>query len=297
MASPSGKAEACKASIPSSNLGATFFKENLMLYLISTPIGNLSDISFRAISTLKEVDYILAEDTRLSLKLLDRYEIKKKIFSFHKFKEKSEERRIIEDLQNGKNIALISDAGTPLISDPGESLVKKCQDENIPYTHIPGACSVINSLVLSGYKTAPFQFLGFLEKKESALKKQLTQMLFFQGTSLAFETPHHIINPLTLFQIVAPDCKIIITREMTKKFEEIINGTAAELITHFTKKEPKGEMVFVIERKDLFSSPDIALNELLEILQQNFSLPFKEALKMAAKILKTKKSELYKKTL
>lgn len=267
-----------------------------MLYLVATPIGNLEDITLRALKVLKSCDYILAEDTRKAKILLNHFQIEKKCKSFQKFSEKKQEAEILGDLKNGKEIALLSDAGTPLISDPGESLVQACVEKGLALTALPGACSVINALVLSGLAAAPFQFKGFLSKKTNELKKELMQMLFFQGTSIAFESPHRLMETLKMIDQLDPKRKVAVAREMTKMFEESISGTAEKLIRHFAENPLKGEIVLLIE-KNAISEADIELNELLEILKEQFALSTKEALKMAAKILKIKKNVLYKKSL
>ena len=277
-----------------------------MLYLIATPIGNLEDITLRALSVLKSCDYVLAEDTRKTQILLSHFKISKKCISFQKFSEKKQEAKVLADLQNDKNIALLSDAGTPLISDPGESLVKACIKQKLPLTALPGACSPINALVLSGFQSIPFQFRGFLKRKAGELKKQILQMLSYSGTSIAFESPHRLIASLKLLQKLDPERKISVAREMTKMFEESVQGTAEELIEYFSDDNHplKGEIVLLMEEKEYplennnENDPNyLELEELLTILKEKFSLTNKEALKLAAKILKTKKNVLYKKSL
>jgi len=267
-----------------------------MLYIVSTPIGNLEDISLRALHVLKNADYILCEDTRRSLILLLHYEIKKPLFSFHKFNEKREEAAILKDLKEGKKIALISDAGTPTLSDPGLYLVQKAIAEKIPYTAIPGSCSLIQALVLSGFDSTPFQFLGFLSKKASEIKRTVQQMLFFEGTSAAFVPPHQLLEALQTLQQIDPSCTVAVARELTKTFEECRRGTPAELLSHYDAHPPKGEIVLLTEKGRL-QEEEIPLDELLKLLQKKFGLPLKEAIKMAAKILNKPKSEIYKKTI
>ncbi len=194
-----------------------------MLYLISTPIGNLGDITFRAISTLKSCDYILCEDTRKSRILLDHYDIKKKLVSFHKFKEKTEEDNIIQDLIEGKDIALISDAGTPVISDPGEYLIKRCIKEKIKYTHIPGPCSLISAYVVSGINAEKFQFIGFLPKKGSEKENFLKEAMYYPGATVCFDTPHRIIDTLKVINKLDGKRNIFIAREITKIFEYFLS--------------------------------------------------------------------------
>ena len=194
MAWPSGKAGACKAPILSSNLGATyFFSELTLLYIVTTPIGHLEDISYRAIKILQECDAILCEDTRHSSTLLNRYNIKKPLIAYHKFNEASILTKTLQDLQAGQNLVLISDAGTPCINDPGGRLTAACVENRIPFTAIPGPCSIIQALVLSAFPLDQFQFIGFLPKKP---KKIVRQILFYPGCTVAFESPERFIqNP------------------------------------------------------------------------------------------------------
>jgi 16S rRNA (cytidine1402-2'-O)-methyltransferase len=216
-----------------------------MLYIVATPIGNLEDITIRALNTLKSSDYILCEDTRKSSILLNHYKIKKRLISFHKFNEKKREKKILEDLESGKNISLISDSGTPIISDPGLLLVKTCIEKNIKITSIPGPCSIITAITLSGIKNTPFQFLGFFPKK--GRDKEILKILSYRGLSIYFESAKRLLKILKIFQKKAPDLELTIARELTKKFEEIKKGKADQLIDHFTQKNPKGEIVFLID--------------------------------------------------
>ncbi|MEI6242871.1 MAG: 16S rRNA (cytidine(1402)-2'-O)-methyltransferase [Chlamydiota bacterium] len=217
-----------------------------MLYLVATPIGNLEDLSYRAVRILQSCDYILCEDTRKSRTLLHHYQIHKPLVSFHKFSEKKGEKDILKDLENELDIALISDAGTPLICDPGFSLVQNCIQKKIPLSAIPGASSILHALILSGFATIPFQFLGFLSKKAKAREKSLQDALGYKGTSIFFETPHRIQKTLEALQILAPQLIIAIARELTKKFEECLRDTPQNLLSHFQKHPPKGEMILLI---------------------------------------------------
>lgn len=220
-----------------------------MLYIIATPIGNLADITFRAISILSECDYILCEDTRKSFILLNHYNIKRPLISFHKFNEKRREEQIISDLKQGKKIALISDAGTPTISDPGSSLIEKCLYEKIKFTAIPGPCSIIQALLLSNFGKERFQFLGFFPKKRKERVALLKVAFEFEGVTLFFETPHRVLATVKLIAEIAPDKTIAIAREMTKVFEECIKASAGEMKNILEKRAIKGEMVLIIEGK------------------------------------------------
>ncbi len=211
-----------------------------MLYLVASPIGNLGDLSFRAVEILGSVDAILCEDTRHSLKLLNHYKIKKPLHSYHKFNEAKKEQIILDLLSEGKELALLSDAGTPGISDPGQRLVAACQKQGLPVTLIPGPCALIQALVLSGFSTEPFQFLGFLPRRSGRLQRTLEEMLAYQGTSIAYESPHRLHKTLALLDKINPNCQIAVARELTKKFEEIRWGTPKEI------GEVKGECVLLL---------------------------------------------------
>ena len=266
-----------------------------MLYLVSTPIGNLGDFSYRAVEVLKKCDYILCEDTRHSRGLLKHYEISVQLRSFHKFNETQTEDRVIEDLREGKMVALISDAGTPLISDPGGELVARCRDEGLPVSAIPGACAVVDALVLSGLPPCPFQFIGFLPKKEKELQTVLSQTLVYIGTSIAYESPHRIEETLSALLNLAPQRKLCVARELTKLHEECIRGTAAEIIEHFSKHPPRGEIVLLISpAEEKISFEHLSLEELVEMLQKDLHLNKSDAIKMAAQMRHLPKREVYK---
>jgi 16S rRNA (cytidine1402-2'-O)-methyltransferase len=217
-----------------------------VLYLISTPIGNLGDISFRAIEVLRSCDYILCEDTRRSLQLLNHYQIKKPLKSYHKFNEKRRSQEIIRDLKEGLAICLISDAGTPGISDPGEILIQHCHEEGVEMSVIPGACAAIAALTLSGFTTERFQFIGFLPKKKGALSRMLSEFLTYDGTSICYESPFRLLKTLQLLATLNQTAQVAVVREITKIHEECIRGTTEELFAHFTKKAPRGEIVLLI---------------------------------------------------
>ncbi len=262
---------------------------NLLLYVIATPIGHLGDLSQRAKDTLASCDAILCEDTRHSLKLLNHFSIQKKLISYHKFKEKKALDRIIQELKNGKTLGLISDAGTPCINDPGQILVNACIQEGIPISAIPGPCSVIQALVLSGFDTSRFQFIGFLPKKG---KNVLKEALAFPGTTIAFESPERLLATLAL---IDENRHLAVAREMTKTFEECRRGTAKELLEHFRKHPPKGEIVLVIPEGDL---PDeLSPEELISLLRKYFGLSLKEAIKCAARLKGVPKRSIYQTTI
>ncbi len=219
-----------------------------MLYLVATPIGNLADITYRAVETLKGCDIILCEDTRHSRILLRHYAIDKPLKSFHMFNEKSREDGLIQELKEGKTIALISDAGTPGISDPGERLVRRCVACGIRVEALPGPCSLILGVILSGFPVEPFQFCGFLPRRSGGLKTALTHYLAYEGTTVCFETANRLLKTLPVLHILDPERPIAVARELTKKFEDVQRGSAQNLIDYFTKRPPKGEVVLVISQ-------------------------------------------------
>jgi 16S rRNA (cytidine1402-2'-O)-methyltransferase len=266
-----------------------------VLYLVSTPIGNLADFSYRAVEILKKCDYILCEDTRHSRGLLDHYGILAPLHSFHKFNEARTEQGVVEDLKAGKMIALISDAGTPLISDPGQKLVSCCRSDGIAVSAIPGPCALIDALVLSGLPSTPFQFIGFLPKKAKELQTALSQILLYTGTSVAYESPHRIEETLVLFLQLSPSRKLCVARELTKLYEECLSGTAEELLAHFKKNPPRGEMVLLISppEEQIFYE-HLSLQELVEMLQKDLHLSKGEAIKIAAQMRHLPKRKVYK---
>lgn len=215
------------------------------LYIVSTPIGNVEDITLRAIRILKESDIILCEDTRVSKKLFNLLDLKidyKKLFSFNKFNEKAKEDFVLSNLNQGLNISLISDAGTPTISDPGQSLIKIARENNHNVFSIPGPSSIITAISSSGIKFKSFSFVGFLEKKEKKLISQIKESK--TDLIVAFESPHRIIKTLNLLKKNFGDIEITIARELTKKFEEVIT----EKISILEKKIFKGEIVLIIKK-------------------------------------------------
>jgi 16S rRNA (cytidine1402-2'-O)-methyltransferase len=219
------------------------------LYLVPTPIGNLEDITFRAIKILKEVDFILAEDTRTSGKLLKHYEISTQMHSHHMHNEHKSVKGILQRIQNGETCALISDAGTPAISDPGFLLTRACVEDNIEVDCLPGATAFVPALVNSGLPNDKFVFEGFLPVK----KGRQTRLLLLaeeKRTMVFYESPHKLIKTLGHFiAYFGADRQVSVSRELTKMFEETIRGTATEVLAHYTSKPPKGEIVVVVEGK------------------------------------------------
>ncbi|GIV27819.1 MAG: ribosomal RNA small subunit methyltransferase I [Bacteroidia bacterium] len=216
------------------------------LFVVPTPIGNLKDMTFRAVEVLQQVDYILAEDTRTSRPLLQNFNISTNLKSYHAHNEHSIIQNIIQDLLDGKNIALISDAGTPAISDPGYLIVKQCIDNQIPVECLPGATAFVPALVCSGMPLHHFVFFGFLPVKKGRQSK-LQELAQCPYTKVLYESPHKFLKTLEdLKNIFGGEKEISISREISKKFEEHLRGSIDEMILHFQQHEPRGEFVIVI---------------------------------------------------
>lgn len=220
------------------------------LYIVPTPVGNLEDMTMRAIRVLNEVELILAEDTRTSAVLLSHFNIKKSCTSFHKFNEHLVVKNIADKIAAGLSVALISDAGTPGISDPGFLLVRQCVEVGITVETLPGATAFVPALVNSGFPCDKFCFEGFLPQKKGK-QKRLTELSSEERTIILYESPHRVVKTLTsIAEIFTHNPSISISREISKKFEQTIRGKASELIEYFTANEPKGEFVMVIEGKE-----------------------------------------------
>lgn len=220
------------------------------LIIVPTPVGNLEDITLRALKILKEVDLILAEDTRQTKKLLDHFLIQKQLISYHKFNEYKMIEAVTERLRSGQNIALVSDGGTPGISDPGHILIAACIKENIIVECLPGATAFVPALVNSGFATDEFVFIGFLPHKKGRQTK-LKQIAAERRTQILYESPFRVLKLLEELKIhIGEERRISTSREISKMFEETNRGTADELIAHFTKKEPRGEFVVVISETE-----------------------------------------------
>ncbi len=260
-----------------------------MLYLIATPLGNLQDITLRAIDTLKQCDYILCEDTRHSRILLQAYEIKTALKSFHQFNEREKEDAIIQDLKEDKSIGLISDAGTPGICDPGEALVQRCYAENLPLALIPGPSAWTMALALCPFSKERVQFLGFLPKKGEERLKTLASALMYRGTTIFYESPQRLVS--TLKQI-PPHQRLCVMRELSKLHEEHLLGTAGQLAIHYQENPPRGECVVAVESID-FNYADLSLPEHVQYLIETFQLSLQEAIKIVAEIRGIPKRDVY----
>jgi len=233
-----------------------------MLYFVSTPIGNLEDISFRAVNTLKNCDIVACEDTRHSKILLDHYEIKAKTIAYHKFNENNSADGIIALLREGKNVAVISDAGMPVISDPGNILVKKLIENNIKFTIIPGANAGLSALVLSGFDATKFAFFGFLSEKNKELKSQLNDIKNFNGTKIIYSSKYNLNKDLESLYNYLGDVNVAIVSEITKINEKV------EFVTlPFNYENPKGEFVVVIENKEQ-KQTEITDKDLIKEMQE-----------------------------
>lgn len=219
------------------------------LYLCATPIGNLEDMTFRVIRTLKEVDLIAAEDTRNSIKLLNHFEIQTPMTSYHEYNKYEKGRKLVEKLLEGQNIALITDAGTPGISDPGEKLVKMCYESGIPVTSLPGAAACITALTISGLSTRRFAFEAFLPSDKKEREQILKEMETETRTMIVYEAPHRLVKTLKLFLERLGNRKITVCRELTKRHETALAVTLEEAVAHYEANPPKGECVLVIEGK------------------------------------------------
>ncbi len=217
-----------------------------MLSLIGTPIGNLADITLRALETLRGADVIACEDTRHSLRLLERYEIRKPLVSFHEHNEARRTQELLTRLREGAQVALITDAGLPSVSDPGARLVRACVEAGLPYTVIPGPSAVLTALVGSGLSAESFFYAGFLPVKSGGRERDLLRALEREETSIFFESPHRLERTLEVLSRHAPKRPVCVARELTKQFEEFRRGTAAELLAHYRAHPPKGEITLVI---------------------------------------------------
>jgi len=217
-----------------------------MLYVVATPIGNLGDITLRAIETLKSVDVVAAEDTRRSGMLLKHLGIKKPFISYHEHNEATRTTELVERLARGENVALITDAGTPALSDPGLRLIRECIKREVPFTIIPGPSSILTALLGSGFSTHKFSFRGFLPVRSGQRERELRTAAESGATVIFFESPYRLTKTLAACVDIMSDRQLCVAREMTKKFEEFRSGTANELLAHYQLHPPKGEIVLVI---------------------------------------------------
>ena len=262
------------------------------LYLIPTPIGNMEDITIRAINTLKMVDVIFCEDTRVTGQLLKYFEINKKLISSHNYNETNNKQKLIEYLSNAYNVGLVSDRGTPIISDPGYELAKCAIEEGYNVVSLPGATALIPALTSSGISPMPFYYYGFLNSKDSARRKELESLKNIEATLIIYEAPHRINKTLKdLGNILGNNRKISISREITKKYEEIYRGTIKELIEQ--ENVYKGELVLVVEgNKEVTEYKTLTIEEHVNLYIEDGKSSM-DAIKIVAKERGMKKSEVY----
>lgn len=271
------------------------------LYLVPTPIGNLKDITLRALEVLKEADFIASEDTRVSLKLLNHFNIKKTLISYHKHNEQGKSEDIISLLKDGKNIAIITDAGTPGISDPGSVIVSKCIEEGIPFEVLPGATAITTALVYSGLDTTSFLFKGFLPRENKDRKPILEELEPRKETLIFYEAPHRLRNTLEAIYETLGNRNIALCRELTKLHEEILRHTLEESIEYYKENDPRGEYVLVvsgksqeeIKKEKMSEWEELTIEEHIKMyIEQGLSK--KDAIKKVAKDREMPKGEVYK---
>lgn len=267
------------------------------LYLVATPIGNLEDITLRALRVLKEVDIIAAEDTRHTLKLLNHFEISKPLISYYKQNESTRSSELVEKLKKGKNIAVVSDAGTPGISDPGEQIIKSSIEEEIEIVPVPGACAFVNALIASGMKTREFCFLGFLSAVKKERREKIEEIKYETKTLIFYEAPHKLKNTLEDMLEILGDRNIVLARELTKIHEEYIREKISNVLKNM--KDIKGEFVLIVEgnsesKKDreLKNLNQLTLDQQYEFYESQ-GLVKKEIIKQIAKDRKLSKNEIY----
>ena len=267
------------------------------LYIVATPIGNLEDITIRALNILKSVDLIAAEDTRQTLKLLNHFEISKPLISYHRHNEDVKSEILLEKLNEGQDIALVSDAGTPGICDPGEVVIKKAIESNITVVPIPGACAIINALIASGISTSEFIFLGFLPLNKKNRKQKLEEIKNSNKTIILYEAPHKMKNTLEDLKDIIGDRRITLARELTKIHEEFIRDNINNILDKIDSL--KGEMILIIEGKSSKNNSQNELNELT--LEEHYEyykkqgFDKKEIIKKIAKDRNVNKNEIYMK--
>ena len=220
-----------------------------MLYVIGTPIGNLDDVTLRALEALKSADLIAAEDTRHSGNLLRHFEIRKPLVSYHEHNEAMRTAELSERLAAGENVALITDAGMPGLSDPGARLIRACIERDLPYTVLPGASAILTALVGSGFSLEHFCYRGFLPPKSGGRERELRAAAEREETTVFFESPHKINKTLAACAEIMPERELCVARELTKKFEEFRHGTAATLLAHYEARPAKGEITLVVSGK------------------------------------------------
>ena len=271
------------------------------LYLCATPIGNLEDMTFRCVRILKEVDLIAAEDTRNSIRLLNHFEIKTPMTSYHEYNKIEKGRKLVEKLREGTDIALITDAGTPGISDPGEELVRMCREEGIPVTAVPGAAACVTALTISGLPTRRFAFEAFLPTEKKERQQILEELKQEIRTIVLYEAPHRLVKTLRLLLETLGDRQVRVCRELTKKHETVYENTLSGAVSYYEEQEPKGECVLVIagksreeiRREEQMQWEEMTLEEHMEKYLSE-GMDRKEAMKQVAKDRGIGKREVYR---
>ena len=265
------------------------------LYLCATPIGNLQDITLRVLETLKTVDLVACEDTRKTLQLLNHFEISKPVTSYYEHNKMSKGDVIIQQLKDGKNIALVSDAGMPGISDPGYDLVQQCLAEDIPFTVLPGAVAAVTGLVLSGLPTDRFSFEGFIPRQKKERLQYFQNLVQEERTMIFYESPHRLEDTLKTLIEVFPDRPMAAARELTKKFEEIVRGTPSEILAHFEAEGIRGEFVLLLHGADPAPPEERGIDWAVERVAQLEAdgISQKDAIKQAAKEAGLSKRDVY----
>ena len=264
-----------------------------MLYLVGTPIGNFDDMTYRAVDILNKVDLIAAEDTRNTLNLLNHFDIKTKVTSYHEHNKASKGQQLLQILKEGKDIAIVTDAGMPAISDPGEDIVKLCIDNNVDITTVPGPTAFVSALVMSGMPTKGVVFEGFLSAKNSEREKRLQDLKEYRETLIFYEAPHKLLRTLEHIKNVFGDREISVSREITKKFEETKRGKISDIINYFTESSPRGEFVLVIKGAE--EKEEVYIISIIEHVEQLISegMDKKSAIAEVAKIRKIPKRNVY----
>ena len=268
------------------------------LYIVSTPIGNLEDITLRSLRVLKEVDLIAAEDTRRTRRLLTHYGIHKPLISYHEYNRRMRERTLLLELREGKSIALVTDAGTPGISDPGEELVRRAIQENIPLVPVPGPAALVAALSISGLPTESFLFYGFLPSKAAARKKWLTSLKDRPETLVFYESPRRLGSLLENAAQVLGDRRVAVAREMTKVYEEVFRGTISEVLDQLGEEDVKGEVTVILEGcTSLPMAGTPSVREALRHYSQELGLSMKESVDRVAGELRISRRQVYQESL
>ncbi len=269
------------------------------LYIVSTPIGNLEDITLRALGILKEIDLIACEDTRVTKKLLSRYQIQNPLTSYHEHNEKEKAEELVTLLESGKNIALVSDAGTPGVSDPGYRLVKLASEKGVEVISIPGPSAAIAALSVSGLPTSSFAFFGFLPRSEKKRKEFLKEILEYPNTLIFYESPNKVLKTLSNILETLGDRQVSVSRELTKMFEENLRGTVSKVIGALgEKKSIKGEFTIVVEGNSI-RTEEVSFDVMEEQLKicRDKGLSLKDSVKMITQEYRISKSKVYKEAL